>query len=290
MTEKIYSHIDTIFDKLYKRFESVKSFRIISTLLVLIFILSILAVFINNNFNLPENISSNLSNSYFFAVESVFSLLLAIEIIEMVFVLAHSVTESIAKQFEIFSLILLRQAFKEFSTIDLPIDIHAVITPITYILSDIFGALIIFGGILIFVKMQKHMKISSSDIDNKHFTIAKKGLALFMFVAFVGIGFYDIFLYLTHNHPFTFFTMFYGILVFTDILIVIISLRYSHLYCVVFRNTGFAIATILIRFALSLPRYFDAMAGILAVVFVIGVSFVYNKYIFKKTKYEDIIK
>ena len=280
--KKIFEISNRVFDIIYNRVESVKGFRVISTILVIIFIFSLLLTFLNNTFNLPEYISNYLSHSYFFAVESVFKLLLAIEIIEMVFVLAHSITDSIAKQFEILSLILLRQAFKEFSDIDLPIDIDSVIVPASHLLADIFGALIIFAGVLVFTRMQKHKKITKTEEENKNFISAKKGLALFMIASFIGIGIYDIYLYITHNQTFQFFTMFYSVLIFTDILIVIIALRYSHLYCVVFRNTGFAIATILIRFALSLPNYYNAAMGIIAMFFVIAISYIYNKFMLNK--------
>jgi len=284
--KKIFTTSNKIFNKIYNQIESVKGFRMISTFLVIIFLLSLLLTFLNNNFILPQFLSIYLSHSYFFAVESVFKLLLAIEIIEMVFVLAHSITDSIAKQFEILSLILLRQAFKEFSNIDLPIDIESTIIPASHLLADIFGALIIFAGVLVFTKMQKHRKITKNEDENKNFIAAKKGLALFMFASFIGIGIYDIVLYTTHNQTFQFFTMFYSVLIFTDILIVIIALRYSHLYCVVFRNTGFAIATILIRFALSLPHYYNAAMGIIAMIFVISISYIYNKFRFK-LKFEE---
>ena len=272
------------FDKVSMKFESHKGFNIISSGLAIIFILSLLSVFINKYFNLPENISNVLPKKYFFAVEFTFKILLAVEIIEMVFILAHSVTDSIAKQFEIFSLILLRQAFKEFSNIDLPVEISEIIQPATYILSDIFGALFIFAGVLYFRKIQKHRTITSCEEDTYKFTALKKALALFMLAAFIVIGFYDIYLYIKGAESFRFFLMFYSLLVFTDILIVIISLRYSHLYIVVFRNTGFAVATILIRFALSLPRYFDAAMGIISMIFVILLSILYNKFEFKRIK------
>ncbi len=284
MKDKFLKISYSVFDKISEKFESSKGFNIISSGLALIFVLSLLLVFLKRNFNFPENIASLLPDNYFFAVEITFKILLAVEIIEMVFILAHSVTDSVAKQFEILSLILLRQAFKEFSDIDMPINISEIIQPATYILSDIFGALLIFAGVLLFKKMQKHRSITANDEDTYKFTALKKALALFMLTAFVVIGIYDFILYFKGAEQFQFFTMFYTLLIFTDILIVIISLRYSHLYCVVFRNTGFAVATILIRFALALPRFYDAAMGVISIIFVILITYVYNKFEFKRLK------
>ncbi|NOZ33720.1 MAG: hypothetical protein GXO80_00290 [Chlorobi bacterium] len=284
MKDKFLKVSDATFDKISKSFESPKGFNLISSGLAGIFIFSLLIVFIKRNFNLPENITSALPDTYFFAVEITFKILLAVEIIEMVFILAHSVTDSVAKQFEIFSLILLRQAFKGFSNIDMPVNVSEILQPASFIMSDIFGALLIFGGILLFKKMQKHRLITTNDKDTYKFTALKKVLALFMLAAFIVIGIYDVILYINGAQKFQFFTMFYSLLIFTDILIVIISLRYSHLYCVLFRNTGFAIATILIRFAISLPHYYDAAMGIISVIFVVSITYIYNKYEFKRIK------
>lgn len=289
MKERLLTIINSLFDFLYKKIESTKGFKFISAFLAIIFVSSLMLTLINNTIELPEYISKHISDNYFFSVETVFMLLLTVEIIEMVFVLAHSTTNSIAKQFEIFSLILLRQGFKEFSHVELPIELDAVIIPIGNLLSDIFGALIIFAGVLVFTRMQKHKKITYTIEDNYSFISAKKGLALLMIAAFISIGIYDIVLHFSHNKTFEFFSMFYSILIFTDILIVIISLRYSHLYCVVFRNTGFALGTILIFFALSLPHYYDAVLGVIAMFFVISVSFIYNKFIFNRKLDIDLI-
>lgn len=284
MKDKFLKISDTAFNKISKSFESQNGFKVLSSGLAIIFLAALLVVFINKVFNLPESFASLLPDNYFYAVKITFKILLAVEIIEMVFILANSVTDSVAKQFEILSLILLREAFKEFSKIDLPIEITEIIQPVIYILSNIFGALIIFAGVLIFKKMQKHRVITSNDEDNYKFTALKKMLALFMLAAFAVIGIYDVILYFNGADQFQFFTMFYSLLVFTDILIVIISLRYSHLYCVVFRNTGFAIATILIRFTLSMPIFYDAIMGVISILFVILISYIYNKFEFKRIK------
>lgn len=280
--QKLLSHSDKIFDRLYHSIESTRSYKIISTFLVLAFLSGLLMVFLNRMGVFPTGIAEVVKDNYFFAVEVVFRILLAIEIVTMVFVLAYSVSDSIAKQFEILSLILLRQAFKEFSYVELPLDLENDYLPITYMLSDIFGALLIFFGIYIFDKMQKHRNITFSKEEKSRFVSVKKMLALFMIISFFCIGIYDLYAYLTGNETYNFFTLFYTFLIFTDILLVIIALRYSHSYCVVFRNTGFAVATVLIRMSLSMPHYFDAVLGIIAMLFVIFMTLVYNKFEIKR--------
>ena len=204
--------------------------------------------------------------------------MLGIEILAMVFVLAYSVSKAVAKQFEILSLILLRQTFKEFSKYDVFHNWSDAIEPIGYMMSDAFGVLIIFVGVFYYLKIQKHQTISCSAQMNKRFISVKKLLALFMIIIFVSIGIYDLGFYINTGEQIEFFRIFYTILVFMDIFIVIISLRYNHSYAVVYGNSALAVATVFIRLALQAPHYFDAAIGIVAVGFVIVTGLFYNKY------------
>lgn len=73
-----------------------------------------------------------------------------------------------------------------------------------------------------------------------------------------------------------FFEVFYTVLVFSDVLIVLISLRYSSDYRIVFRNSGSAAATILIRLALTAPPYVELLLGLGAAGFALALSVAYN--------------
>ena len=74
-----------------------------------------------------------------------------------------------------------------------------------------------------------------------------------------------------------YFQVFYTLLIFADVLVVLISLRYSTAFPVVFRYFGFAVATVLIRVALTAPRVVDAALGITATLFALGLTWVYNR-------------
>ena len=72
------------------------------------------------------------------------------------------------------------------------------------------------------------------------------------------------------------FEAFYPVLIFADVLIVLISLRYTAAYPVVFRYFGFAVATGLVRLALTAPRVIDAALGVAATLFAIALTWVLN--------------
>ena len=61
-------------------------------------------------------------------------------------------------------------------------------------------------------------------------------------------------------------------------LVVLISLRYSAQYQVSFRNSGYAVATVLIRLALIAPIAIGAVIGVGTALFALGISLAYNAF------------
>ena len=150
--------------------------------------------------------------------------------------------------------------------------------PIITMLSEAFGAAIIFSIILLINKTFKHAPITDDPTSQSQFIVYKKITALSLFFIFISFGFTDIVLYIKHAQAFDFFKTFYTILIFTDIFLVLLSMRYNYSFIVVFRNSAYAVATIIIRMALSAPNYYNIALGILASVFILFVSYFYTKY------------
>lgn len=276
---KLSSNLSQAYDWLHALWENKKFLKSTGSLIVFSFLFILLLIELKNWNVLPHFLDDLVPINHFFAIEFAFTFLLIVEIMSMIFVLSHSVSTSLAKQFEIFSLILLRQAFKDFGEFTEPFiwdeNIHQVIK----MLADAFGALIIFSTVVIFKQMQKHISITKSDMDQLGFVRIKKILSLFMIIIFSIAGIYSLIGNLFFDMHIHFFKSFYTSLIFIDILIILISLRYNYLYIIVFRNSGFALATVILRLALTAPAYYNIALGISASLFIIGLSFMYNKFI-----------
>ena len=78
--------------------------------------------------------------------------------------------------------------------------------------------------------------------------------------------------------PFPFLASFYTILVLGDVVIVLVSLRYRTTFHIVFRNSAFAGATVLVRLALSAPPYVNVLLATGATLFLLATTFVYNAW------------
>jgi hypothetical protein len=140
------------------------------------------------------------------------------------------------------------------------------------------GGLSIFLLLGVYYKLQHHRAITRDKEAAADFIAVKKIISLLLLLIFFVIGAIDGLKYLNGNATNEFFSLFFTILIFSDVLIVLISLRYSSSYPVVFRNSGFAVATLLIRLALTAPPYISVLLGIGAIAFAIGITFAYNRF------------
>lgn len=221
--------------------------------------------------------------NYFLAIDIAFQILLITEILGLIFVLPRSVADSVGKQFEILSIILLRSAFKEFGKFDQPVEWSGLhYDPLIYMLSDAFGALVIFLIIGFYYKKQRHVRITQTDQEQDEFAQFKQVLALILLIIFLYLGGVDLIRFVQTGHYEDSFNLFYTVLIFADILILLFSLRYSSRYYNLFRYSSFALATILIRLSLTAPPFLNIALGITAGLFVLGLTIIYNFFLQKE--------
>ncbi len=219
---------------------------------------------------------NNVFKHPFFAIEVAFTILLILELLSLIFVLPKSVSRSMGKQFELLSLIFLRDAFKEFSHLDNFLLWGETKETIISMLVYSFGALVIFGVMGFTQKLNRQIRLSETYVNQFQFVRIKKLLALFLLIAFFLIGIRDLaVLVQTGTYPHSFDT-FYTVLIFTDIIIVLVALRYTINYYRVFRYTAFVLATILIRISLTIEPYYNVALGVLTSIFVLILAIVYN--------------
>jgi len=143
------------------------------------------------------------------------------------------------------------------------------VEPLLRIMSDGTGALLVF----VLLGVYYHLQRPKDDIlygESLYSLVAlKKMIALGLFVAFAGMAAVNAWQLFTHGPDIDFFSTFYTILIFNDILLVLISQRYLPAFHAVFRNSGFALCTLLIRLALAAPPFYNAALGVGSVGFAV---------------------
>jgi hypothetical protein len=260
------------FDRVEAIWVSARTRRAVASVLALGYLGALLAIEASQRGWLPPPLRFRAAHGHYLAVELAIYLLLAYEIVGLVLGIAQSVSNAAGKQFEIFSLILLRHSFEEFGHLGEPIVWEQAREPVVRMLSNGFGALVIFVIIGFYYAAQRHRPITEDAGDRQSFIAAKKLVSLVLLGVFgwlavraaaLGQG--------------GFFEAFYTVLVLADVLLVFLSLRYSVAYHVVFRNSGLALATVMLRVALSAPPFYDAALGIASSVFALALTLACNR-------------
>jgi hypothetical protein len=274
----LFERLTYMFDPLHHFWEHERMHRRFALGLIVVFLGALVSIELNRQGLLPASLAAHTPTNHFHAVNLAFTLVLILEVVSLIFTLPCSFSKSVGKQFEILSLILLRDAFKELSYFAEPITVGTELTPVFHILGYGFGALAIFALLGVYYRIQPGKK---QDMGLPHdlfrFVAAKKGIALLILVTFFVLGIGNLYNKIAGLPHIDFFPVFYTLLIFTDILVVLISQCFRPSFHAVFRNSGYALSTLFIRLALAAPPMYDVALGIVAALFSIALTLAWTR-------------
>jgi hypothetical protein len=248
----------------------------VATLLVAVFVGALLLIELRRLGLLPI---AWIPSNHFHAVRLGFNLLLVVEVVGLVFGLTGSPGRTLGRQFEILSLILLRQSLKELVNASEPLRWEALRPFVAPMLADAAGAVAVFALVGLFYKLQRGGDEQTAERTPELFAVSKEAVALVVLLVFLilaGRGVADA--VLAHEGAAAydnFFATLYTVLVFADLTIVFLSLRHSFSYENVFRSSGYAVVTVLIRIALTAPPFLSAGLGVGATLLGIALAAAY---------------
>ncbi|KUJ94864.1 MAG: hypothetical protein PWR24_1756 [Desulfonauticus sp.] len=283
MIYKLTELANYVFDPLHRLWEGKVFQQKIAGVLVLTFLISLSLSELKRLGLLPEFFFSPwIKANPFWAVHLAFSLLLVFEVISFIFVLPCSVSKAVGKQLEILSLIFLRNCFKLLISLNEPISFQGHLDLVLKIGVYGLGALSIYVIILWYYRIigREKEKSSSKQIKGEKiflFVGAKKFVSLILLGLFILLGVYNLYALIMHKGLIAFFNEFYTILIFSDILIVLISHRFFPAFRDIFRNSSYAVATLLMRLCLTAPIYYDVLIGVMAAVFALLITISHTK-------------
>lgn len=283
MTYSVYELATYAFDPIHAFWERPRTQRAVAGLLILVYIGALIGIELARRGLLPEFIAIKTPSNHYHAIGVAFSMVLVLEVISLIFILPCSFSKALGKQFEILCLILMRDSFKELVNFPEPIYFTGNIEPILKILSDGVGAFLVFVLLGVYYKIQKPgLKISP--FKKYRYVALKKLVALFLLGTFTILGIGNAVAPFFGEHRFHFFSTFYTILIFSDILLVLISQRFLPSFQAVFRNSGFALATLLIRMSLAAPPYYSSLLGVCSASFAVMLTLAFNFFYRKETQ------
>ncbi len=253
--------------------------RRVALLILWVYLLALLGVELNRQGMLPAWLATVTPISHFYAIHLAFTLILVLEVMSLIFIIPSSLSQSMGKQFEILTLILLRNAFKELAHLPEPVSVAGDMAPVLYIAVSGTGALLVYLCLGLYKRTaRRRMHFIQSPDMRMRYVMSKKLLALALFVIFMATALRDFFLFVTGNGDQNFFETLYTVLIFSDITMVLIAQRYMPAFHAVFRNSGFVIGTLLMRLALSATPLWSPVIGLFAAVFVLALTWVTNYF------------
>ena len=227
---------------------------------------------------------TNLTSNPISALYTPFTFILIYEAFLLIYYLPRSFTTSVAKEFEIISLVIIRKIFKDIPELNLDSD-SIINEGNLLILYDLLGIIAIFYLIYLFKKTWHNTPKRESNKKLENFINYKKLISIslvpILFVlCFTNFydWFVDVFVYKQFNDDLNgvFFIDFFTVLILVDVLILLISFQYTERYSQLMRNTGFIISTILLRLSFSVTGLFSIILLVLGVAFGLVILKIYK--------------
>ena len=257
----------------------------IMLLAVVGFIIHLLLIFIENYYALDIFSSrTNLSSNPISALYTPFTFILVYEAFLLIYYLPRSFTTSVAKEYEIISLVLIRKIFKDIPEISLEPD-QILNDNNLQLMYDLLAVIVIFYLIYLFKKTWVNTPKRKTNKNLEKFINYKKLLSILLvptLLILCFINFYEWFIQVFISQSYTdnlngvFFIDFFTILILVDVFILLISFQYTERYSQLIRNTGFIISTILLRLSFSAEGLYSILLLILGVVFGLVILRIYK--------------
>jgi hypothetical protein len=250
-------------------------------------------VFLSRGLPHPPLIIAAVGRNYMSAIATPFSFILFYEVLTLIAALPASTTQSIANQFEVVSLIFIRDVFKDIAAASEHGWHHEQFHQALPLFLDLCSGLVMFLLVAIF-RYVAHKRVrwaGAAELSpgSRKFIAQKKLVAIGLTVLLLSMAAYNLGIVALHSywsliagHSITpepnafFYNDVFTVMIFTDVLILILSLVVSGRYEMVFRNAAFVLSIILLRFSLTEGHPYGAPLALFAMMFGILTLLVFN--------------
>ena len=228
--------------------------------------------------SLQVNDMESFVDSYLDALYTPFSIILAYEVYELIKAIPESFSNSIGKQFEVITLLVVRDIFKNLANVG-DTDASTLDSDVAFIAVEAVVFVVLFTTALYFRYVTSLSKPSEYQDDSvRVFVNQKKDLACSLVVIYVIVAIYSVtswsFGVLDGEGNLSrtvFFLDFFTWLILSDIIILLVSYKHITDFPQLARNTGFVLSTVIIRVGIGTPGYNGAVmfvlsAGLAAIV------------------------
>lgn len=285
----------TILRKFYQIFLSEKAKKQIEKIILYValvgFFIHLILIYLSKFGFISALPASELFGNPISAIYTPFSFILIYEVYLLIYYLPKSFTTYITKQYEIITLIIIRNLFKDLSALELSSNWfdNKGDLQFTY---DILASVILFYLIFQFQK-QGMLKAPPQNYSNPkivRFIQRKKLIAVILVPIFFTLALITLFNWTSgisfsaNDYPSfekinnLFFDEFFTILILVDVILLLISFFYTDKFHKIIRNSGFVVSTILIRMSFGVSGLISTILIVAAVLFGLAIIVIHNKY------------
>ena len=251
--------VDYIFSFIFSNKSQKKFEKFILFLATAGSIIHLSLIFLNKFEIINFNFNNTLLLNPISALYTPFSFILVYEAFLLIYYIPNSFSVSVAKEYEIISLILIRKIFKDVPMVDLDVEFFSNENNVQLVY-DLIGIIVVFFLIFLFKKTAGKSKKKKKNKRLLKFIHQKKIISIVLvpiLLILASYSFYDWFNSVFYsqgyndNLNYLFFVDFFTILILVDVFILLISFRYTERYSQLIRNTGFIISTIILRLSFA---------------------------------------
>lgn len=249
-------------------------------------LLHLVLIYVNNWFLASKTLTEVFGQNPLAAMYTPFSFVLFFEVLLMVIVIPESFSRSIGAQFQIMALIIVRSSLKELGGLGDANNFQQDLPVLKTMVADLATGLSLYLMILIYFWLSR-LKMNAASSESKmserlqKFIDLKKAVALTLSVvlllaAIISLGHWLSVLQAIvagatnlalPNVNSVFYQEYFLIIIFVDIFLVLYSMKENPGFTIVFRNIGFVVSTIIMRFYFVAPRPYNLLAVIGGVLF-----------------------
>jgi hypothetical protein len=300
---RMWQRVSATHDRIFSEGHKSALKQIVIRLAIAGFTIHLLLIFLARTLPSPPALIAHAGENYLAAISTPFSFILFYEVVTLIGALHESTTRSIAYQFEIVSLIFIREVFKDIAETGDMVARHRLTWEALPLFADMWAGFLMYLLVAIFQHVARssvgHLGSGAASVARNRFIAQKKGVALglgalLLIMAAYSIGLFALDIYrvmqtgqIGPEHVTTFYNDLFTVMIFTDVLILILSIVVSGHYEFVFRSAAFVVSIVLIRFALTEGYPFGAPLAILAMVFGILTLIVFNYHMRIQRKFES---
>jgi hypothetical protein len=280
--------ISALFDGLYSERRQKQLDRLVAYVSVAGLFIHLALVFLARTLTHPPAPIAAVGRNYLSAIYTPFSFILFYEVLMLIGALPQSTTQSIAKQYEIVSLIFVRTFFKDIAELRNVNELVSLSPEAWPVVLNLSAGLLMFLLVTVFLHAARRRGDDvSPEAELKaldRFIFNKKVIALGLTVLLLAVAVQRVIEFardasVPQNLNSFFYTDVFTVMIFTDVLIVILSLAVSDRYELVFRNGAFVISTILIRLSLTAAWPYGALLALMGMIFGILTLLIYNYHL-----------